>query len=135
MLRIVEALGIEAQKAGVSLVREDEPALAICRVPLGAELSRIVTNLVMNALAFAPKGTRVVLRTKLDARAVLIDVVDEGPGVPAERSFSVFEGDTTRQGGAGVGLSHARTTARAAGGDVQLLDTRPGATFRVTWPR
>ncbi len=68
-----------------------------------------------------------------------IDVEDDGPGITAERSFSVFEGDSTRQGGAGVGLRHARAIARAAGGDLRLLATEAdgakGAVFRVEWPR
>jgi K+-sensing histidine kinase KdpD len=110
-------------------------------VPLGDDLAQIVTNLALNALAHAPKGSELRIVTTSQDRSVTIDVEDDGPGISAERSFSVFEGDSTRQGGAGVGLRHARAIARAAGGDLRLLEqldgaaTAKGAVFRVEWPR
>src|SRR5581483_7750313 len=45
-----------------------------------------------------------------------------------------FEGDTTREGGAGVGLRHARAIARAAGGDLALV-REEGGRFMLRWPR
>jgi len=132
---VAEALALEAQGAGVRIVTDGE---AKCLVPLGADLAQIVTNLALNALAYAPKGTELRVTTTVAPREVTVDVRDQGPGVPEERSASVFDGDTTRHGGAGVGLRHSRALARAAGGDVQLLRTigqTSGATFRVSWPR
>lgn len=146
---VVEALALEAQRAQVRIVRQvtspqaGTPARAdACRVPLGEDLAQIVTNLALNALAYTPKGSELNITVTAAPREVTIDVADQGPGVSAERSFSVFEGDSTRQGGAGVGLRHARAMARAAGGDLQLMAnigdaplTNLGATFRVSWPR
>jgi CheY-like chemotaxis protein/anti-sigma regulatory factor (Ser/Thr protein kinase) len=137
---VVEALAIEADKAHVRIVRKDDAAeLAGCRVPLGVDLAQIVTNLALNALAYSPKAPNktsdVRIVTTVGARDVTVDVEDDGPGISEERASSVFEGDTTRPGGAGVGLMHARATARAAGGELLLVDKRPGSTFRVTWPR
>jgi ActR/RegA family two-component response regulator len=64
-------------------------------------------------------------------------VRDEGPGVPLAEAEAVFSGSTRRQGGAGVGLKHARAVARAAGGDLELAPPVPGggAIFRMRWPR
>ncbi len=137
---VIEALAIEAERAQVRITRDGR--VGTCRIPLGEDLAQIVTNLALNALAYAPKGTDLVIAVSAAPREVTVDVSDQGPGIEADRSFTVFEGDSTRQGGAGVGLRHARAMARAAGGDLQLLTTlgkktenKTGATFRVSWPR
>ncbi len=135
---VLESLAIEAERAQVRLVKGGDTKYG-CRVPLGEDLAQIVTNLALNALAYAPKGSELHVTMTVAPREVTVDVRDEGPGIPADRSFSVFEGDTTRHGGAGVGLRHARAMARAAGGDLRLLESigesTGGATFRVSWPR
>jgi CheY-like chemotaxis protein/anti-sigma regulatory factor (Ser/Thr protein kinase) len=140
---VVDALALEAQRAQVRIARSDDALAATCRVPLGEDLEQIVTNLALNAFAHAPKGTELRIVTHVAPREITIDVEDDGPGISTERTFSVFEGDSTRQGGAGVGLRHARAIARAAGGDITLVDAgrdgsaapSSGAVFRVTWPR
>jgi CheY-like chemotaxis protein len=107
------------------------------RVSGAAAVSQVLTNLVMNALAYAPRGTEIAVSFTAGEAQVSIDVVDQGPGVSQARRESIFKGDTARAGGSGVGLRHARAMARAAGGDLELL-TPPGevgAHFRVTWPR
>ena len=133
---VVESLRLEAERVQVKIARSGDARG--CRVPLGEDLAQIVTNLALNAFAFSPKGSELRIIVTVAPREVTVDVQDEGPGVGGERTFTVFEGDTTRQGGAGVGLRHARAMARAAGGDLQLLEqlgTQTGATFRVSWPR
>jgi len=135
LTEVVEALSLEAERAQVRIVRRDDALAVACRVPLGDDLSQIVTNLALNALAHSPQGSKLRIVTSSGPREVTVDVEDQGPGVSADRSFSVFEGDSTRQGGAGIGLRHARALARAAGGDISLLEAPSGATFRVTWPR
>jgi len=135
---VSEALALEAERAQVRIVRSGEGK---CRVPLGEDLAQILTNLALNALAHAPTGSELRIATSVAPREILVDVHDEGPGVSDERTFSIFEGDTARHGGAGVGLRHARALARAAGGDLQLMQSvgdavgSSGATFRVSWPR
>ncbi|HEY1956631.1 MAG TPA: ATP-binding protein [Polyangiaceae bacterium] len=132
---VVEALALEAERAQARIVRRGD---AKSRVPLGEDMAQIVTNLALNALAYAPKGSEIDVVANVGAREVTIDVVDRGPGIASERRASVFDGDSTRQGGAGIGLRHARAMARAAGGDLQLLENvgqAHGATFRVSWPR
>ena len=128
----IGALAVEDSRAQVVIARQGPGGV---RVPLGDDVAQIVTNLALNALHYAPKGTTVRIVTAIEPAAVTIDVEDDGPGVPQDRSFSVFEGDTTRQGGAGIGLRHARSMARAAGGDLTLLPGAGGARFRIRWPR
>ncbi len=130
----LDALAVMATRVGVR-VRLVGAAAGV-KVPAAGDLSQIVTNLVMNALAYAPTGSEVTVSAEATTdRAGVIDVTDRGSGVAPARRDSIFEGDTKREGGAGVGLRHARALARAIGGDVELIADPHGARFRVTWPR
>jgi CheY-like chemotaxis protein len=130
---IVDALAVEAARAGVVLRRTGRSAGL--RVPMPTDVLQIVTNLVLNALAHAPRGSEVRLGAATTSSAIIVEVLDEGPGVAAGRRETIFEGDSARMGGAGVGLRHARSMARDAGGDLELADVPRGACFRLTWPR
>jgi CheY-like chemotaxis protein len=132
---VVEALSVEALRAGVTFaVVSRTPGVL---VPMPADVSQVLTNVVLNAIAWSPRGSKIVLEAEADGAAVRVLVQDEGPGVPAAQAPFVFDGATSREGGAGVGLRHARAVARAAGGELELLsDPRPrGARFRLRWPR
>lgn len=133
---VLRALGPEASAARVSLSREGDARGALVRD--ARALARVVTNLVLNALAHAPPEGRVVVRVDGGEEEAEVAVVDDGPGVPEGLEASVFEGASRRAGGAGVGLAHSRAVARRLGGDVALAP-RPagarGATFVVAWPR
>jgi CheY-like chemotaxis protein/anti-sigma regulatory factor (Ser/Thr protein kinase) len=131
----VNALAVEAQRANVTLEVETTDIGSF--VPNAQDLLHVVTNLVLNAIAHTPPQGRVRLTVERSAEreSIHVDVEDEGPGIPAGRRTTLFDGVSTRSGGAGVGLRHARALARANGGDVELLPTPTGAFFRVTWPR
>jgi CheY-like chemotaxis protein len=132
---VVEALSVEAHRAGVNLVvRNQTPDV---RVPMPGDATQILTNVLLNALAWAPRGTTVTIETQADAMVAAVVVQDEGPGVPAAQAPVVFDGASMREGGAGVGLRHARAVARAAGGDLELVAQARarGARFRLRWPR
>jgi CheY-like chemotaxis protein len=132
---VVEALSVEAQRAGVTLfVVRPCPGV---RVPAAADASQVLTNVLLNAIAWTPLNGRVTIEAEADAIAVSIIVEDQGPGVPAKNARRIFEGFAVREGGAGVGLKHGRAVARAAGGELELLPQEPsrGARFRLRWPR
>ncbi len=102
------------------------------------DLRRLVRNLVENAVAHAT--STVVLRAAVRGEDVVLDVLDDGPGVPAGAAELVFErfhrGDDARsRRGSGLGLSIARTVAERHGGSLLLVvDDGPGAHFRLTLP-
>ncbi|MGO9839292.1 MAG: ATP-binding protein [Polyangiaceae bacterium] len=132
---VVDSLSVEAQRGGVKLaVSRRCPGL---RIPLAADASQVLTNVLLNALAWAPPGTRVTVEPREDDASASIVVEDEGPGVSPDKAATVFDGVTSRDEGAGVGLKYARAMSRAAGGDLELLPDgeRPGARFLVRWPR
>jgi signal transduction histidine kinase len=101
------------------------------------ELRRLVRNLVENAVGHATG--RIELRAATGEGSVVVDVLDDGPGVPAGQEQAIFErfhrGDAARTSrGTGLGLSIARTIAERHGGTLSLVGGPPGAHFRLVLP-
>jgi signal transduction histidine kinase len=102
--------------------------------------ARILAELVENALAFSPEDATVLVRVEVRQGRHEVRVIDRGPGVGASVAERIFEpleqGEdlyTRTHQGVGIGLSLARLSARAMGGDVVLEETGPdGSTFLWT---
>jgi signal transduction histidine kinase len=113
-------------------------------------LDQIITNLLHNAIRYSPAGGVVRLEARLDAAhdEVVIDVVDQGPGIaPADRTriFDRFARGTTptqvgapSTGGTGIGLAIVRWAVDLHGGRIEVADDVPddgtGARMRLTLP-
>ena len=98
-------------------------------------LYRVFVNLGRNA--FEAGATTVTVRSQVNGGYRLIDVTDNGPGVPQEMAEQLFQPFATggRAGGAGLGLAIARDLVRAHGGDIALTQTSAaGTNFRFTLP-
>ena len=102
-------------------------------------LSQIVWNLVRNAWQHCkkqPASIFITARPGYMGDAVICELNDDGPGIPAEARTSLFEPFfTTRPGGTGLGLYIARELADANGAALELLPKGPGAHFRLTLKR
>ncbi|GAB3664686.1 HAMP domain-containing sensor histidine kinase [Nocardioides korecus] len=113
-------------------------------------LHRVLSNLVHNAVQAGATAVTLDLHGRRDGR-VVVDVRDDGPGVPPDQRQRIFErlvrldaarstgpGTSTGTGagsGSGLGLSIARGLARAHGGDLVCLEpSGPGALFRLSLP-
>lgn len=88
---------------------------------------QIFSNLMDNALRFAPQGSRVILGARAKGRWVEFSVQDEGEGIPSdkqgrifERFFRVDEGRTRDRGGTGLGLSIVKHLVQLHGGEVRV---------------
>jgi two-component system OmpR family sensor kinase len=128
-----------APEREIDLVRLDSGDRPVTVVGDEARLRQVVGNLVSNALTHTPAGTPFRVGVGLGPRGAVLEVADEGPGLPAEQAERVFErfyrADKSRSranGGNGLGLSIVAALVHAHGGLVEL-ETAPdrGATFRV----
>lgn len=116
-------VALENSSEGHGLVRD-----------VGAVL-QILTNLLLNAIAFTPSGRAVRVAVEEDGPFCIFRVVDEGPGIEPARVAGIFSGQSsTREGGAGLGLRHSAELARSHGGVLEHVSGGPGATFELSWP-
>ena len=139
-----------AQAKGLRLVIDAQPATLEADPE---KLRSIVDNLVSNAVKFTPPGGTISVRARVAggdaAGSAVIEVLDTGPGVPAEERESIFNlffrgrskpdtGDQEMRGGVkgtGLGLAIARELVEAHGGRISVVAEAAGGHFRVTLPR
>jgi two-component system, OmpR family, sensor histidine kinase TctE len=124
-----------AEKQNRSVVVEAPDALPFCGH--ADDLRNMVHNLLDNALVHGSGTVRAAVRHEGSDRgqAIVIEVADEGMGVPEAHKEAMFErfckGPTSQ--GAGLGLAIVRQVARGHGGDVSFL-SEPGCHVRVVLP-
>ncbi|MBI2774034.1 MAG: DUF4118 domain-containing protein [Chloroflexi bacterium] len=87
------------------------------------EIAQVLTNLIENAVKYAPEGTEIVVRARTAGPELRFDVLDEGPGVPAAAASRIFEPfeRLAREGakpGTGLGLAVAKRFVEAHGGRI-----------------
>lgn len=106
-------------------------------------LQQVLANLMANARAHTPVGTKVTVTLEADADSAVLSVHDDGPGVPEDVRPGVFERFTRAEhrrhpnasgGGAGLGLSIVAAVAEAHGGSVGLESGPGSTTFTVRLP-
>ncbi len=107
-----------------------------------SKLRLILDNLLSNAIKFTPRGGAISIHARSEREQLVLDVMDSGPGVPADerkRIFEAFYQGKTPQGGyvkgTGIGLSVVTEFVNAHGGGIEILETKTGgAHFRVRLP-
>lgn len=103
------------------------------------QLRRLVANLVDNAVRHA--SSAVTVRLSTDGGESVLDVCDDGPGIPAEHHEAVFDRftrlDEARDrdaGGSGLGLAIARDIAVRHGGSLRIVGEERGACLQARFP-
>jgi signal transduction histidine kinase len=106
-----------------------------------AALHQILLNLLDNAVKYGPPGQTITVRARAAADRLLIEVIDEGAGIPAEERERIWEPyhrlerDAKSVAGSGIGLAVARELVELHGGRAWVEDARPrGARFIVALP-
>ncbi len=131
----LEAATRKSEAGGRGLERVDGRGLDIDVRADREQLYRVLNNLAVNA---GEAGARTLhIDARRDRDRVVIDIADDGAGIPArarERLFQPFSG-STREGGSGLGLVIAREIISAHGGELTLAETgENGTTFRIDLP-
>ena len=136
----VENLAIMAVERGIDLGFDGAPA----PLPVNGHptlLREMTTNLVENALRYAPRGGTVTVRVRAaGGSTVALRVEDDGPGIPEEEREKVFERFYRRLGtgieGTGLGLAVVKEIVASHEGAIELTapDRPPGLVVKVTLP-
>lgn len=137
---VVRRVAPVADRAGVAIRRTvDRRVVHIDRI----RVEQALANLLLNAVTYSPLGgvAEVVgAPNPIGTGGFCLEVLDRGPGVPAEEEQAIFEpfqrGARARGSGAGLGLATARAAVEAHGGSLTIED-RPGggAAFRMLFPQ
>ncbi len=129
--------GIEALHQAGQLTLQRHLSAGTARVRLDAgEFRQVLVNLLENSTQAAAAGVVVEVASELLGDAVVLTVVDDGPGVPEpvlERLFEPYF--TTKTSGTGLGLAICRRIVEAHGGSIDVLrSSSAGTAFQITLP-
>jgi signal transduction histidine kinase len=86
-------------------------------------VAQVLAALIENSLMHG--GGTVALRTRVTGNQAVIEVTDEGPGVPADLGARIFERAISGRNSTGIGLAVARDLAEADGGRLEMLQAQP----------
>jgi len=134
---VAELYEVIAEERGVTLeLRLTGPLRLLGDLAL---IQQAVTNLVDNALKFAPPGSTVSIEGTREGEGVRISVADQGPGIPEnERGRAVerfYRGEAARNTpGSGLGLALVSAVAQLHGGLLRLEDAGPGLRATLNFP-
>ena len=130
----VAVLKAKARSKSVAVIVSVEPDLVL---GFAGELNQIWANLIDNALDAVPANGRVEVSANRERQRVVVRVVDDGPGIPAEIRERLFEPFFTTKPvgkGTGLGLDIVRRLVSHNDGEIEF-ETAPGRTeFRVSLP-
>jgi signal transduction histidine kinase len=120
---------------GVRFTTDVQPSTA-CVSADRARLHQVLLNLLDNAARHGPAGGEVRITARADNDELVIDVQDQGPGIPHAERARVFDrftrGGRTDGGGTGLGLAISRWLVDLHGGTIAVAD--PGSRIRVVLP-
>lgn len=143
----VEDLDVLADEKDQHIVVDAEPDVYVHADP--RILRQAVSNIVDNAIRHSPRGApirvaihRTARERTAEAVEAVLEVTDEGPGIPAEHHRRIFErfyrvdkARSREEGGVGLGLSIAQWAVQANGGSIELESrVGVGSTFRIRLP-
>jgi two-component system sensor histidine kinase TctE len=116
-----------------AVANENQPSAPVLPIfGSEAEIHEALSNLVHNAIHYAPVGARITVSATLVGDRAEVAIMDNGPGIDASirtRAFARFDrlgsGRSAKSSGSGLGLAIARAYARRNAGDVLLRDGEP----------
>jgi signal transduction histidine kinase len=104
-------------------------------------VEQILINLLGNAVKFTPEGGRITMRCGVRDSTGVVDVIDDGIGIPESKLAAIFDpfvqvdANSGKREGVGLGLAISRKLARAMGGDITVSSVEgEGSTFSLSLP-
>jgi signal transduction histidine kinase len=139
----IEDVRLAASQRGIEL-QVDVPAEFQQIVAARRRLRQLFSNLLSNAVKFSPEGGVVTLRVRDEPEQLLVEILDQGPGIPADEQSLIFEDffrgrHAGQVPGSGLGLSIAKKILEAHQGKMWVEspydEGKSGTKFTVTIPR
>lgn len=138
---LVELLELQADAKAISLQSHLENGVFV--VGNAAQLTRLFSNLLENALSYTPAGGTITVSLSIFDRTVVVSIEDTGIGIAPEDLPFVFQrfwradkARSQRSGGMGLGLAIAQAIAKSHGGEITVSSqVGIGSCFRVRLPR
>jgi heavy metal sensor kinase len=135
-----EQMSLLATDKNVSVACDSSPGVTV--EGDRARLKQVIVNLLDNAIKYTPSGGGVRLSVRREGGYAVLEVADDGIGIPAEalphvfkRFFRVDGSRSREQGGAGLGLAIVKSICSAHGAEVEVRSSPGrGSTFRVRQP-
>jgi signal transduction histidine kinase len=135
------AMRAQIDSRGQDLHLEIEPDLPSVEADRD-RIRQVLVNLLTNANEYCPQGARIEVKARRAGADIEIDVIDDGPGIPAEQLEHIFErftrgdaGETQRVGGTGLGLAISKSLVELHGGTIAVVsEPGRGSTFYIRLP-
>ncbi len=125
VLAMADAFGPAGKDHGVHFEVEADQGVDLSVNGIEGRLGQVLRNLITNALSFSPPQGRIVLRARRDGTDVVVEVEDDGPGIPENKLESIFDRfyserpkDEKFGTHSGLGLSISRQIVEAHGGTI-----------------
>ncbi len=125
-----EEMKVVAEAAGQEMVLDLPPSLPQVQADQD-RLRQVVLNLLVNATKFTPEGGRIILRARRDGDNLVVEVEDNGPGIPKKDQERIFQpyhrklSDRERLSGLGLGLALCKNLVELHGGQI-WVDSEEG---------
>jgi two-component system sensor histidine kinase HydH len=133
--RVAALLRSEAERKSVTLVFDRPAACPVLSLD-PEQITQVLFNVVLNAIQATGGGGHVRIRESVEPGWGVIDVIDEGPGIPPEHALRIFDPFfTTKPRGTGLGLAISHRIVIAHRGTIEALPGSPsGSVFRIRLP-
>lgn len=141
LAKAVAGVYVKAMEKGISIETQEFDDILICHDP--GWTAEAFANVLDNGVKYAPSGTRITIRVTKMASLVMVEMEDEGPGIPAKERNRIFQrfyrGESEsvrRKEGSGVGLYLTRQILERQGGTVCMKNGgNGGSNFVMTLPK
>ncbi len=133
--RVAALLRSEAERKTVTLTLERSAVVPLLSLD-PEQMTQVIFNVVLNAIQATGEGGHVRIRESEAAGYAVIDVADEGPGIPPEHALRIFDPFfTTKPRGTGLGLAISQRIVSAHRGTIEALPGSPsGSVFHIRLP-